>query len=85
MLADRELREHVLPKSRLLRDAMHVLVANGVMNVELGLLFTAIYSCTPGLGFHVVQELASAEWHWCPGWLSRAAVADIFNHHRRDA
>ena len=85
VLADRELREHVLPKSCLLRDAMHVLVANGVMNVELGLLFTAISKCTPGFGFHVVQELASADWHWCPGGLSRAAFADIFNDHRRDA
>ena len=85
VLADVALRAHVLPHSCLLRDSMHVYLAGGIMNTEIGLLLNSLAECTPGFSFSLLKTFAEAEWHWSPGGLSKAEFADIFNEPREKA
>eukprot|EP00959_Pyramimonas_sp_CCMP1952_P034185 716433-Pyramimonas_sp.AAC.1 len=85
VLADKDLRPHVLPHSCLLRDCMHVYLAGGIVNIELGLLLNAIHECTPGFSFRVLKTLAEADWHWSAGGLTRSEFAELFNESREKA
>ncbi|CAK0856756.1 unnamed protein product [Prorocentrum cordatum] len=85
VLADKDLRPHVFPHSCLLRDCMHVYLAGGIVNIEIGLLFNGVAECTPGFSFRLLKTFAEADWHWNPGGLTRSEFADIFNGSREMA
>ena len=63
VLADVELRDTLKPTD-VLRDPMHVTIANGVMNVELYGVLEAIERETGWDVFSMLHTLANSKWHW---------------------
>eukprot|EP00959_Pyramimonas_sp_CCMP1952_P145906 3054873-Pyramimonas_sp.AAC.1 len=80
VLADIDFRAHVFPSSCLLRDCVHVCLAGGPMNAEIGKLLHSLAECTPGFSLSLLKTHALADWHWfpAPGALSKAQFADLF-------
>ena len=85
VLADVELRAHVLPRTCLLRDSMHVTLANGLMGLEIGLLLRALADSVPNFSFAVLRTLAGAPWRWSPNCLAPPAFAQQFSPAREAA
>ena len=63
IIADLELRRVALP-SHTTRDPMHVVLANGVMNVEIYLVLEALAKSMPGFSYAVVADFASCDWRF---------------------
>jgi hypothetical protein len=85
ILADEELRKHILPSTSSTYDWMHVFVANGIVNVELALFFSRANSVM-GLTFEHVVKFAQATWQW-PHVHRRSGhmVRDMFSETRERA
>ena len=86
IIADKELRPFVGPTSATMRDAMHTLFSQGVMNIEIMALLNAL-EASDNLNFswQTMRDFADAEWHWYPGRLSQGAMAEVFSEGRQTA
>ena len=63
LIADRDLRRFVQP-SKTTRDPMHVVLANGVMNVDVYLLLEAFREELPDFSYEVVAGFVSCDWRF---------------------
>ena len=63
IIADKELRPFVGPASATMRDAMHIMFCQGVMNIEIMALLKAL-GAADNLTFswQILRDLAGAEW-----------------------
>ena len=63
LLEDRELRPYFKPRDALTYDAMHILLSNGMVQTELGLVFTAFKAA--GVQWDALRRYADAGWQTC--------------------
>ena len=63
LIAAPELRAVALP-SHTTRDPMHVVLANGVLNVEIYLVLNALSKCMAGFSYAVVADFVSCDWRF---------------------
>ena len=82
ILADRELRPFVRPTSVTMRDGMHTMFSQGVMNIEIMALLNALAAAIAGFSWKILRDFADAEWHWCPGRLGQGAMVEVFSEGR---
>ena len=66
LLADVELRA-LVPPSVYTRDPMHVMVAGGVMSVEVFLLMTALTTAAHACSWELLEEFCKAAWKFPHG------------------
>ena len=63
LLQDRELRQFLRPAACLTYDAMHVFVANGIAQNQVGSLLASLH--TVGVTWGALRDFAEAGWEFC--------------------
>jgi len=76
LLADHDLRSLAPPSSNV-RDPMHIILANGVLNSEIYAFLAAWASCTPGFSYSTVQMFCAADWQRPHGHGNASKTAEV--------